>query len=106
MPKLRSRRATSVATASPLQRPMARAVSAARLQVAGDDRLQTCVGERFADPLGLPAAAGAEGRVELTLHAHLGVPHRLAMANDDDARHLRVERIRPFGHRHPASRWF
>ena len=64
-------------------------------QVAREDRLEALAGERLGDPRGLPAAARAEAGVELALHAHLGIPLRLAMADGDDSRHLFGAQLHP-----------
>ena len=55
-------------------------------QVAREDRLDAFAGQRLGGTARLPAAARAEGGVELALHAHLGVPLGLAVADRDDAR--------------------
>src|ERR1019366_4352903 len=69
-----------------------RRVEGAR-QIAGEDGFDALAGQRFGDAPGLPAATPAQHGVELSLHAHFGIPYRLAVTDRDDARHLRVLRI-------------
>jgi hypothetical protein len=73
-------------------------VSRAR-EVAGDDLLDAFIGERRGRARRLAPAARAERGVELALHAHLGVPDRLPVADGDDAGDPRVGRAARHAHR-------
>ena len=73
------------------------AMAAFARELAGVDHLvrdvdvvDAGVGERRCGAPRLPLPARAERRVELALHAHLGVPDRFAVADGDDPRDVAV----------------